>query len=250
MDKNTFGKYSDYYDLLYSDKDYPSEVSYIKTKLSLHSPEAVNLLELGFGTGKHATFLAHSGYKVHGIDASTEMISLANHEPGFTCESADIRFARMGRKYDAVLALFHVLNYLPDDQSVMAVFETAKFHLEVGGVLYFDSWNSECVNHLRPETRIKVVSNEKIQVTRIAEPVIISDENIVKVKYTFFILAKETGEISTFSETHTIRHFSTPELRFFGRLNGFHLVSGEEFLTSKPLSLRTWSAFYVFRRVA
>lgn len=250
MDTNTFGKYSDYYDLLYSDKDYPSEASYIKTKLSLHSPEAVNILELGCGTGKHAKYLARSGYKVHGIDASAEMISLATKEPGFTCESADIRSARLGSKYDAVLALFHVLNYLPEDQSVMEVFETAKFHLEVGGVLYFDSWYSECVNHLRPETRIKVVSNEQIQITRIAEPVVISNDNIVKVKYTFFILAKESGEISTFSETHIIRHFSTPELRFFGRLNGFHLVSGEEFLTSKPLSMRTWSAFYVFRRVA
>lgn len=249
MIDSTFKKYSEYYDLLYLNKDYQGEASYIDTKLRLHSPRVKRVLELGCGTGRHAGILAKNGYTVHGIDASEEMISRAIHVPGFTCERADIRSVRLGAEYEAVLALFHVLNYMPDSAAIRSVFETANCHLKIGGLFCFDSWYSECVNHLRPETRVRAVSNDKVTVTRIAEPVVLSEYNVVQIKYTFFICTKATNELSTFTELHTVRHFSVPELELFGCLHGFELVNCEEFLTGRPLDLNTWGAFFVFRKI-
>ena len=48
--------YSQYYDLLYSDKDYAGEVDYIIKLIKENSNEAKTLLDMGSGTGKQAAF--------------------------------------------------------------------------------------------------------------------------------------------------------------------------------------------------
>jgi ubiquinone/menaquinone biosynthesis C-methylase UbiE len=54
---NIFNEYSKYYDLIYSDKDYGSEVNYLDTLFELNT-KPKNILEFGCGTGMHASILA------------------------------------------------------------------------------------------------------------------------------------------------------------------------------------------------
>ena len=76
---NQFGDlYSQYYDLLYSDKDYIGEVDYIDNLIKLHNKNVKTLLDMGCGTGKHAELFYEKGYKVHGIDLSEDMLKIAN----------------------------------------------------------------------------------------------------------------------------------------------------------------------------
>ena len=46
-----FNLYSKYYNLLYADKDYQGETSYIKNLLQKYFPSAKSILEFGSGTG-------------------------------------------------------------------------------------------------------------------------------------------------------------------------------------------------------
>ena len=69
--------YSQYYDLLYSDKDYEGEVDYVNTLLRENSNNAKTLLDMGCGTGAHAEIFCDKGYKVHGIDLSEDMLKTA-----------------------------------------------------------------------------------------------------------------------------------------------------------------------------
>jgi len=72
---NQFGNlYSQYYDLLYQDKDYIAEVDYIENLIKSHSREVKTILDLGCGTGKHDELLCDKGYTVHGVDISKEML--------------------------------------------------------------------------------------------------------------------------------------------------------------------------------
>ena len=70
-----FGAYSEYYDLLYTDKDYVGEVAFISGLLDEYAPGARSLLELGCGSGRHAAMLAEQDRTVHGIDISEEMLA-------------------------------------------------------------------------------------------------------------------------------------------------------------------------------
>ena len=73
-----FQEYAAYYDLLYQDKDYPREAEFVHHLIQREMPGAVSLLDLGCGTGAHASSFAEMGYSVHGVDQSAKMLAQAN----------------------------------------------------------------------------------------------------------------------------------------------------------------------------
>src|SRR2546426_846978 len=74
-----FGQnYSEYYDVLYSDKDYESECNYIETLFRQFSSGKVRrVLDIACGTGGHAIPLAKRGYTVFASDLSNGMLAQA-----------------------------------------------------------------------------------------------------------------------------------------------------------------------------
>ncbi|MEO6914392.1 MAG: class I SAM-dependent methyltransferase, partial [Chitinophagaceae bacterium] len=81
-----FQRYSQYYDLLYAEKNYQKEVNYVENHIRQYSPGVSSILELGSGTGNHAKHFAAAGYSVTGIERSREMadFSKAKKIQGFT----------------------------------------------------------------------------------------------------------------------------------------------------------------------
>ena len=69
---NNFKLYSQYYDLLYQDKDYEKEALYVHDLIQTYVPQAKNILELGSGTGKHAQRFSNLGYAILGIERSAK----------------------------------------------------------------------------------------------------------------------------------------------------------------------------------
>ena len=204
-----FNAYSSYYDLLYSDKNYVGEVAYIENLLHKYGIGVSEILEFGSGTGCHGRLLAKSGYKVHGIELSSEMVSLAEQTDGFVCEQGDISKVQLGRTFDTVLSLFHVISYQITNKSVAEVFERAAEHLNEGGLFIFDVWYSPAVYNQRPSIRVKRMQDDSIRITRMAEPMLYPNENRVDVaQYLCEELA--TGHVQTVEESHPVRHFSLP----------------------------------------
>lgn len=220
-----FDSYASYYDLLYQDKDYRAEADYVVNLIRQHAPSAKRILELGCGTGGHATELARLGFNVHGIDMSEGMLYRAaqrksglpdNVAAQISFSSGDVRSVRTGETYDVVISLFHVMSYQTAHIDIKAAFETASAHLTTGGIFIFDFWYGPAVLSQNPEVRVKRLEDEKIRVTRIAEPVMRTEENIVEVNYTLFIEAKNEQRIENLSETHRMRYFFLPELSYYG----------------------------------
>jgi len=125
MTESVFNAYSRYYDLLYRDKDYAAEVEYIDGLLQRHGVTGAELLEFGSGTGKHGRLLAQRGYRVTGIERSADMVALAEQTVGFQCQVGDISTVQLGRPFDAMLSLFHVISYQVSNQAVQTVFMRA-----------------------------------------------------------------------------------------------------------------------------
>lgn len=246
---NVFSKYSRYYDLLYRDKNYPAEAAYIAQLLTRHGITHGSLLEFGSGTGKHGRLLAEAGYQVHGIERSADMVALAEQGNGFTCEAGDICTVQLGRRFDAVLSLFHVISYQTTNASLHAVFSRAAEHLQTGGLFVFDFWYSPAVYAQRPSVRVKRMADESIEITRLAEPVIHANENRVNVYYTIFATDRATGAVQTLQETHSMRHFTLPELDFLAEIHGFARLGAEEFLTSNQPGESTWGVCVTLKRI-
>jgi len=243
-----FDAYSRYYDLLYRDKDYAAEVAYIDQLLSRHALGGREILEFGSGTGKHGRLLAARGYRVTGIERSAEMVAQATEADGFRCRQGDICTVQLGRTFDAVLSLFHVVSYQVSNPQVQAVFARAAEHLQAGGLFIFDVWYSPAVYRSRPEVRVKRMADERLEIIRIAEPEIHPNDNRVDVNYSILARDRATNALETFTETHPMRHFSLPELDLLAAAAGFERHGAEAFLTGEPPGEDTWGLCVVLRK--
>ena len=246
---SVFDVYGHYYDLLYRDKDYAAEVGYIDDLLRRHGITGPDLLEFGSGTGRHGRLLATRGYRVHGIERSAEMVAQATASEGFSCRQGDICTVNLGRTFNAVLSLFHVVSYQVGNEALCSVFTRAAEHLMPGGLFIFDFWYSPAVYSQRPLVRVKRMADSQVEITRIAEPVIYPNENRVDVNYTVFARELSDGAFQTFTETHPMRHFSLPELRLLAATAGFECLASEAFLTGLEPSEDTWGVCVVLRKV-
>ena len=252
-----FGDYARYYDLLYRDKDYAGETKFIHGLIQKHAPNAGSILELGCGTGKHAELLSKMGYEVLGIDMSREMLVVANRRLSdlgkketkkLSFDQGDIRTYRTERRFDAVISLFHVVSYQTTNKDLRGVFETAKIHLNPGGVFIFDCWYGPAVLTDRPVVRVKRLEDEAIQVTRIAEPEIHPNESIVDVNYHVFIKNKATGIVEELKETHPMRYLFKPEIDLLFEQAGFEFVDSVEWMTGREPGFNTWSVCFVGKK--
>jgi SAM-dependent methyltransferase len=244
-----FDAYSRYYDLLYRDKDYVAESNYINDVLKRYEITGANILEFGSGTGKHGRLLAERGYQVMGIERSEEMVAQALQKNGFSSQQGDIRSVQLGRTFDAVISLFHVVSYQVSNEDVRAVFSRAAEHLQPGGLFVFDVWYSPAVYAQQPEVRVKRLADESIDITRIAEPVIYPNDNKVDVNFTIFAHDTKTDACQVLKECHPMRHFSLPEVDLFAESAGFERLTAEEFLSGSKPGIDTWGVCFVLRKV-
>ncbi|EMI54710.1 class I SAM-dependent DNA methyltransferase [Rhodopirellula sallentina] len=257
---------SRYYDLLYRDKDYAQETEYlcnlIKRDCAIkNAPAPSSLLELGCGTGGHALWLTQRGCNVVGVDMSARMLERAEKRFAskttkkvdpvagfFKSHLGDIRSFRVNQKFDAVASLFHVASYQVSNSDVANYFQTASIHLKPGGLFVFDLWYGPAVLTQLPATRVKRVSDDQIDVVRIAEPKLIERENKVEVKYTIYVTDRKSQHTQRLEETHSMRYFFEPELDNLASQHGLEIASQEEWMTGETPSRATWGVVFTARK--
>ncbi len=252
-----FNQYSVYYDLLYADKDYPSEVQYVRTLIEEFATLPVrSLLELGCGTGIHACALATHGLDVLGVDLSEEMLQSARaravaqgSSPGrLSFEYGDVRNFRSAQKFDVVTSLFHVLSYQTTEADLQSMVQTSVSHLNSGGLFIFDFWYGPAVLWQRPVVRAKRFSNSKIEVIRLAEPILYDQSNVVDVNYSVFVKELSNNRVHEIKETHEMRYFFLPEIDQLLEINGFERIGLEEWMTRKNPSIDSWGVCLIARK--
>jgi SAM-dependent methyltransferase len=244
---DNFKLYSQCYDLLYSEKNYKTEVSYVIKKLSDFYFSNNLILNLGSGTGRHDEVFREMGFQTLGIELSNEMVQIARSK-GLDCIVGNISDFRVDKKFDTILSLFHVVSYLNSNDEISNLFHCVYDHLNQDGVFMFDVWYTPAVHRQIPEQRIKQCENDSLKIHRLATPTVDYFTNTVKIKYDIKVFDKVLKKETLFSEIHSMRHFSVPELSYLAELNGLELLNCEEFLTSNPLSDQTWGACFIFKK--
>jgi SAM-dependent methyltransferase len=244
-----FGGYARYYDLLYRDKDYRGETEFVDRLIRTHAPGARRVLELGCGTGIHATLLAEQGYDVVGLDRSEDMLAAAAQRVTALPQTianrvrfihGDVRDFQVDGRFDAALALFHVLSYQLTNDDLRAVFDRVKAHLAPGGVFIFDCWYGPAVLTDRPAVRVKRFADASTCVTRIAEPTLHPNLNRVDVRYHLFVKDKSNETVEELSELHQVRYLFRPELELLTQNAGLRIASWGAWLSDREPDDSTW----------
>jgi len=245
-----FSDYSRCYNLLYADKDYAAEAAYVVRHIRRVSPAAASILELGCGTGRHAHHFAGHGFKLHGVDLSQEMVEVARsnqqpEDPKIVFEVGDVRSVRLGRQFDCVISLFHVMSYQTSNEDIRNAFRTAAEHTATGGVFLFDCWYGPGVLTDPPVVRVKRVASDDLTIMRIAEPTVDSMANTVNVDYLLRVQEKTPPSERWISESHRMRYFFAPEIELLLGEVGFRPLGVYRWMSDENPTLDTWNAMFV-----
>lgn len=244
--------YSQYYDLFYRDKDYIGEVNYINDLIKTYKENPSNILDLGCGTGKHAELLCDVGYYVHGIDLSTEMLKIAEKrrlgkESHLRFSQNDVQNLDLNQKFDVVTSLFHVMSYQNTNDELIKAFKVAKNHLVDGGIFIFDFWYGPAVLTDLPIMRVKRLENENIKVTRLAEPIVHAQQNIVDVNYSILIQEKNSQEVIEKKELHKMRYLFDTELELICKQVGLEIQDKFKWMSDEKPSFSSWNVVWILK---
>ncbi len=101
------------------------------------------VLDLGCGTGAMTKYLAEHGYDMIGVDASPEMLQIAQEKQGENDGDIlyllqDMRSFELYGTVRAVVCVCDSLNYLDSLQDLEQVFRLVNNYLDPGGLFLFD----------------------------------------------------------------------------------------------------------------
>ena len=239
--------YSTYYDEIYGNKNYYKEANFIKKIINKNLPASKTILELGFGTGNHATYLKMNNFDIIGVEKSSKMIKIFKKKKiPIKVVNSDMRSFKINKKFDVVIALFCVMNYLLTDIDLKKTFYTVNRHLKKGGLFIFDFWYTPAVLNIKPKKTIVNIKTDNFKLTRLALPKILRN-NLVNVKYKYKLL--KGNKISNFFENHKVRHFNLHELNKISKDQNLNFQYATKMLDSniKP-SKKTWKVCAIYRK--
>lgn len=246
----TFKDYAYYYNAFYRDKDYKMEAEQVDILLKKYGQNINKIINFGCGTGKHDMELNKLGYYCTGIDLSPLMVEIAQENIrrenlDIDIFTADILSFEPHEKYDAVISLFHVMSYQNKNQDILQAFRTARKALRKGGLFLFDVWYGPGVLSDKPIVRVKEIENEKSKLIRIARPLMHNRENVVDVNYEVFVISKETNNVQTIKETHSMRYFFEPEIQLMLEQTGFKMIDNIDCKRLSQTGYDSWTSYFI-----
>jgi SAM-dependent methyltransferase len=140
------------------------------------------------------------------------------------------------------------MSYQTQNQDLEQALTTIRDHLKPGGLFLFDCWYGPAVLSDRPAVRVKRLEDDDIQVTRLAEPVLHANQNLVDVNYHVFIRDKRSGAVEELRETHTVRYLFAPEVQQFCERVGLRLQETRRFMEEGEPGFDSWNVVFLGRR--
>lgn len=161
-----------YYHLLYKDRNQSEAEYFIQHLLQYLEPKSdAVFLDVACGKGRHCRFINQNGFKVQGIDLSTESIKEAkrSNSESLHFKQHDMREKYLENHFDYVLNLFTSFGYFEVDSDNQKAIDAMANNLKKGGKLIIDFMNAKKVITNLVEEEKKMVENINFHIQRKVE---------------------------------------------------------------------------------
>jgi hypothetical protein len=128
------------------------------------------------------------------------------------------------------------------------MFRTAHAALKQDGVFFFDYWYGGAVLAQGVETRVKVIEQTPLRLTRIAQSDHDEQAATVTVNYTLFCEDTKSATIRRVDEAHHMRYWFPFEIDAALQANGFQPAAHAAWLTQDAANSKSWAAYAVARK--
>lgn len=207
-----------------------------------------NIVDLGCGTGQITTRLARAGYKMTGIDFSSEMLSYAEQRASEQKLSVqwinqDIRETEGITEADAVVSYCDVINYITTENELNDVFSNVSSMLKENGMFIFDIHSLYHVKNNLVNQTFATVDEDMSSIWFCSEG---ENEGEMFHDLTFFI-SGEQQNYTRFDEYHHQRTYAIEVYQKLLEKNGLQIknIYGDFSLKVKNLPDNTERIFFV-----
>ena len=139
----SYGIFSSVYDILTENVEYEKIAHKICSLLHKNGVDGGLLLDLGCGTGTLSFLLENKGFDVIGVDASEDMLIVANDKKYeensntmFLCQKAE-ELDLFGT-IDCAVSVLDTVNHIDTLEKVKKAFEKVSLFMNMGGIFIFD----------------------------------------------------------------------------------------------------------------
>ena len=140
---NGYGDFAYYYDSLTHNVEYEKRAEYIYGLLAENGVGKGILLDLACGTGTLSLLLEKKGFDVLGVDASEDMLSVAqekkmsgNSNAIFLCQK--MQDLDLFGTIDAAVCTLDSINHVTDENDVKEILRKVALFMNDGGIFIFD----------------------------------------------------------------------------------------------------------------
>lgn len=219
------------YDLLMDGTPYGQWCQNIVQELEKYDIRDGLVLELGCGTGSLTELLAARGFDMIGVDVSDEMLGAACEKRAQSGHdilylNQDMRSFELYGTVRAVVSVCDSINYLLEDEDLVACFRLVNNYLDPGGIFIFD-FNTR----YKYETVIgdSVIAENREDCSFIWENEYDSKRDINEYDLTVFVRNKEEADsgrelFTRFWEVHYQRGYTLEQMQQFIALSGLGFV--------------------------
>lgn len=205
----SYEKAAEFYDALYSWKDYASEAEKVHAIISGRSTRASTLLDVACGTGRHMELLRR-WYSVEGVDLEPGLLEVARARlPGVPLHLGDMRTFNLGRQFDVITCLFSAIGYMQTPEDLVHALANMAGHLEPGGVMLVEPWLTPEKAEDRHLSGPLVASGPDWHVVRMNDTRIKGRLSVMRFHY----LVARPGKVEHLVETHSPALYTNDEYR-------------------------------------
>lgn len=214
--KFVFKELAQYYDLIYSWKDYRKEADKIKSLIKKHKKsDGQDLLEVACGTGKHIHYLREE-FSILATDGNQAMLSVAKkNNPDIRFKIADMVQLNLGKKFDVILCLFSSIGYIKTYSNLKKTIQNFSQHLKTGGVVIIEPWFAETI-YITGLPSMTTYDGENIKIARLC---VSQKRGILSVMDMHYLIAEKNQKMKHSVERHELAMFDTDKILDIMRQN-------------------------------
>lgn len=245
-----YGDFAFFYDALMKNAEYEDRFNYISSLLAENGVGEGILLDMACGTGTMSAMFAKKGFDVVGVDASEEMLSLAQQkksEEGFDALFLCQRMEQLDMfgTIDAAVCTLDSLNHITEPETLREVFRRVALFMNDGGVFVFD------VNTLYKHKNVladNAFVYELENVFCVWQNTLLEDGETTLISLDIFEEEEEQGVYSRYGEEFCERGYDLSFLRATLEEFSFEVVGVYDDLTREPVKSDSERAVFVCKK--
>ncbi|MBP1947601.1 SAM-dependent methyltransferase [Virgibacillus litoralis] len=243
----SYQQMSTIYDRLMNDAPYDQWQSFTINIISQLGKSVEKIVDLGCGTGQITTRLAREGYRMTGVDYSSDMLSYA--EQRASTERLNIQWIHQNLinlngviNQDVAVSYCDVINYITQEDELQTVFQNAADSLKIGGLFIFDVHSLFHVEHNMVNQTFGEVNDDVSYIWFCSEG---EEQGEMYHDLTFFVADQK--KYSRFDEYHHQRTYSVDFYSHLLKKTGFKIkhLSGDFSLINENINAESERIFIV-----